>query len=87
MIHARTDYGRIQDPAGLIPGDEPVFLIRGKDICGPGAIRAWAQLARLAKANPNIIEAANRQADMMEEYQSCHTVQVPDMPDGSERTF
>lgn len=32
MKHAREDYNRIQDPAGLIPDGEPVFLIRGKDI-------------------------------------------------------
>lgn len=31
MIHARPDYDPIQDPRGLIPDDEPVFLIRGQD--------------------------------------------------------
>ena len=29
MKHARDDYNRIQDPAGKIPEDEPVFLLRG----------------------------------------------------------
>ncbi|MEQ1761584.1 MAG: hypothetical protein ABL984_00430 [Pyrinomonadaceae bacterium] len=31
MKHARKDYNRIQDPAGLIPEDEPVFLFRAQD--------------------------------------------------------
>ena len=31
MIHSRKDYNRIQDPLNLIPNDEPVFLLRGKD--------------------------------------------------------
>lgn len=31
MLHSRKDYMRIQDPAGLIPADEPVFLLRAQD--------------------------------------------------------
>jgi hypothetical protein len=29
--HARPDYDRIQDPAGKIPENEPVFLLRAQD--------------------------------------------------------
>ena len=32
MKHSRKDYMRIQDPANLIPDDEPVFLLRGQDV-------------------------------------------------------
>lgn len=42
MKHARADYDRIQDPAGLIPEDEPVFLLRGQDIFAPQRLRDWA---------------------------------------------
>jgi hypothetical protein len=31
MKHAREDYQRIQDPAELIPADEPVMLFRAQD--------------------------------------------------------
>lgn len=31
MRHAREDYNRIQDPAGKIHEDEPVFLMRAQD--------------------------------------------------------
>ena len=42
MIHARDDYNRIQDPAGLIPADEPVFLLRGQDPAAPNTVDRWA---------------------------------------------
>lgn len=33
MLHARSDYNRIQDPSGKIPADEPVMLFRAQDEC------------------------------------------------------
>jgi hypothetical protein len=83
MKHARPDYDRIQDPAGLIPAEEPVFLIRGQDIAAPVAIRAWAAEAEVHGAEPNIIEAALSQADAIERWQGTDGAdrwKVPDMP-------
>lgn len=80
MIHARTDYDRIQDPAGLIPADEPVFLIRGKDQCGPAAVRAWAAEANVRGADPKMIAAALEHAFRMQQWQWDRGSQVPDMP-------
>ena len=41
MVNARQDYNeRVQDSAGLIPSQEPVFLIRGQDEVGHLAVRA-----------------------------------------------
>jgi len=57
MKHARPDYDRIQDPAGQIHEDEPVFLIRATDTVSGDAVRAWADLAEAAGAAPNIVEA------------------------------
>lgn len=45
MIHARDDYNRIQDPAGKIADDEPVFLIRAQDDRMITMLRAYARLA------------------------------------------
>ena len=43
--HERSDYNeRIQDSAGLIPEDEPVFLLRGQDPAAPAALEAYANL-------------------------------------------
>lgn len=44
MKHARSDYDRIQDPEGLIPENEPVFLLRGKDILSPAFVDMYAEM-------------------------------------------
>ena len=44
MKHAREDYNRIQDPAGLIPADEPVFLLRGQDEFTPKMMALYVKL-------------------------------------------
>lgn len=80
MRHARPDYDRIQDPAGLIPIDEPVFLIRGKDLAAPVAVRAWADEAERIGASADIVRAARAMADFMHSYQCNVEAKVPDMP-------
>ena len=79
MIHARKDYNRIQDPSGLIPENEPVFLIRAKDKVGAHTVRMWAVFAKSAGASKAIIGAALDQAEKMEAWPE-H--QIPDMPEG-----
>lgn len=44
MKHARDDYNRIQDPAGKIPADEPVFLLRARDKYAARAVLYYAEL-------------------------------------------
>ncbi|HYF56693.1 MAG TPA: hypothetical protein VEA41_20745 [Salinarimonas sp.] len=84
MRHARTDYDRIQDPAGIIPEDEPVFLIRGQDKTAADTVRFWAAEAKRAGAGQTIIDLALEQADRMEEWAK-H--KVPDLPaDGTEQS-
>ena len=80
MKHARQDYDRIQDPAGKIPEDEPVFLIRGQDRAGPATVRFWASEATRAGARPDIVQRALQWADEMEKWQLAHGNKVPDMP-------
>ena len=83
MRHSRLDYNRIQDPAGLIPDTEPVFLIRGQDIVGPDAVLAWADLAEKAGADRSIIDGARDQARRMRIYQRNRGAKTPDMPEGA----
>jgi len=47
MKHARADYDRIQDPAGLIPEDEPVFLLRGQDKLAWHIVKMYGYCASL----------------------------------------
>lgn len=100
MRHARDDYNRIQDPALhdptlLSPGstsigeDEPVFLIRAKDICAPIAVRAYADLVRMAAKSTVDVDAQRRAlilanvaddwAFYMESWQYHHSVKLPDL--------
>jgi hypothetical protein len=83
MIRGRKDYDRIQDPAGLIPDDEPVFLIRGKDMVGPLTVSAWADLAAAAGADDTIVETARQHAHAMEKWQLENGSKIPDMPEGA----
>jgi hypothetical protein len=41
MKHLHEKFDRIQDPAGKIGEDEPVFLLRAKDIFMPKMLRAY----------------------------------------------
>jgi hypothetical protein len=80
MKHARSDYNRIQDPENLIPDDEPVFLIRGKDKVAPSTVEAWAALAEQAGASAEIVYAARQQAARMKLWQDSKGCQIPDAP-------
>lgn len=54
MRHARADYNRIQDPLNLIGEDEPVFLLRAKDVSAPFVVRFWAAAqAGIPEGNSN----------------------------------
>ena len=79
MKHARPDYDRIQDPDGLIPKDEPVFLIRGQDVSAPLVVEFWASIVQAKGGSPHIIAAARGQAEAMRKWQE-KNVKVPDMP-------
>lgn len=78
MIHARTDYtDRIQDSAGLIPIDEPVFLIRGQDKVSADAVRAYANLHRLNGGSDLVYVKAMAHADLMEAWPLKKSADVP----------
>jgi len=87
MRHARDDYNRIQDPAGLIPEDEPVFLIRGQDALAPVVLAFWAAQAEERGARKAIVRAALKQRDRIIEWQRVHGSKTPDMPEGSGRNL
>jgi hypothetical protein len=78
MRHAREDYERFQDPAGLIPDDEPVFLIRGQDQIGATVVQVYALFAELAGADPDLVQRCRDQADRMANWPK-H--KVPDLAD------
>jgi len=48
MKHEREDYSRIQDSGGLIPEDEPVFLLRAQDVVNTENIGGWRRYAAVS---------------------------------------
>jgi len=80
MQHARQDYNRIQDPTGLIPDDEPVFLLRAQDKAAPAIVEEWANRAEYEGASPEIVQAAREHANTMRAYQAMRGCKTPDMP-------
>ena len=66
MKHLGTEYNeRIQDTAGKIPEDEPVFLLRGQDELASRAVKFYAQLALENGVAPEQVQAITRQAQAM----------------------
>ncbi len=78
MKHARDDYNsRIQDTEGKIPEDEPVFLIRGQDMAGPGAVRAWAELNEALGGDADLTTSAYAQAERMAHWMPRKIADLP----------
>lgn len=78
MGFGRDDYDQ-RTPFGDIPADEPVFVIRGRDVAGPDTLRAYAMAASKAGAARRLVLSVERHASAMEEYQLRHGSKVPDL--------
>jgi hypothetical protein len=76
MKHARPDYDRIQDPEGLIPDDEPVFLLRAQDRLAWHVVKIYAWTAELA-GRPEIADLCREHANKMKAWPVKKT---PDLP-------
>ncbi len=81
MIHARADYNRIQDPAGIIPDDEPVFLLRARDVSAPAVVRRWADIHAQQGGDPLMASMARKHAERMEVWQAANGSKVADLPE------
>jgi hypothetical protein len=70
MLHAREDYARIQDPAGKIGEDEPVFLIRATDIVAADVVHHWAILNHEAGGDEELSNLALEHARRIRVWQA-----------------
>lgn len=68
MKHARDDYNRIQDPAGLIPDDEPVFLLRAQDKHAAETLRWYAAEVHARGGSADIVNRTLDQAKRMDAW-------------------
>lgn len=76
MKHAREDYDRFQDPAGLIPEDEPVVLLRGQDSLAVRALEYYAELCEDNQA-PDIAAKVKEHVALMKQWPK---KKIPDLP-------
>lgn len=80
MKHARSDYNRIQDPAKLIPEDEPVFLLRGQDKFAPQMLDHYLELMFGVVKDQKMFDLVSQLQDDMMDWQVEHRVKIPDLP-------
>lgn len=79
MKHARDDYAPIQDPRGIIPEDEPVFLLRGQDQFAPHCLLDYA--ARCEETGlTDMAQRVREHAGAMFRWQENKTKKLPDVP-------
>lgn len=77
MKHAREDYNRIQDPAGLIPEDEPVLLVRAQDKHFGLVARFYQLLVKMDDGDQRIIDAIESHLPLADAWP---VKKSPDMP-------
>lgn len=80
MRHARPDYDRFQDPAGLIPEDEPVILIRGQDQAAIPAMEAWCAAHLAAGGDVAVANLVYEHIARVADWQENHAYKVADLP-------
>lgn len=68
MRHAREDYNRFQDPARLIPEDEPVFILRGQDKYAARTVNFYADLVEENKGSVDVVNATRELANWMRDW-------------------
>ena len=79
MIHAREDYNRIQDPEGKIAEDEPVFMVRAKDILSKDVMRYWAARHIKEGGDREMAQMVLDHANLAEEWQKKNGCKVADL--------
>lgn len=82
MLHERNDYNkRIQDSAGIIPDDEPVFLLRAQDNLAPNILREYAVRVN-KKGNREMADRVWEHAAAMEKWRGDNQDKIknPDAP-------
>lgn len=80
MIHARDDYNRIQDPAGKIAANEPVFLLRAKDKLAPELMHYWARRLSEEGGDTRMAAMVHKHAELAKEWQKKNGCKLPDLP-------
>lgn len=88
MKHARKDYDRIQDPLNLIPVSEPVFLLRGQDVCAVDMLAHYCNLLQkkgvipeqtFSAAQHPLVTSIQNHIELVRQWQRNVALKNPDM--------
>lgn len=66
-----SKYGQVDIPG--IPDDEPVFILRGKDLATPDAVRGYADFANDEGSSAEFCNSVLVRADEIQNWQDEHT--------------
>jgi hypothetical protein len=81
MKHARSDYDRIQDPAGKIGTDEPVFIARAKDKHFIPLLEWYRTLvAEDSAGDKRMLPLLDAHIKLASDWQFEHGCKTPDLP-------
>jgi len=82
MSDPTADSGRFRKDASRAleraADDEPIFVLRARDLIAPETVREWAYRAAKAGAPREKVVEARACADAMEDWQLEHDRKVPD---------
>lgn len=68
----------VQDPSGRIPEDEPVFLLRGRDLLSVQLVLEWAKRYGELGGDPARVKVVRDHAQKMQEWQNNVELKYPD---------
>ncbi len=68
MKHAHEKYDGVQDAGGVIPDDEPVFLLRATDPMAVETIKYWIRWSRINGVNMDNLDGVTYHLRKMHEY-------------------
>jgi hypothetical protein len=88
MKHAREDYNRIQDPANLIPEDEPVFLLRAQDLFYVDTLRYYRSLLQHNGSGTGMRDSVTAHIDASIRWRNKNweKIKMPDLPKAKENS-
>ncbi len=58
--------------------DEPLFVLRARDVLAPRVVRFWADIAVLREVDPNKVLEARSLANLMEKWAETNGSKIPD---------
>lgn len=82
MRHLRQKYASLIDPTNRFGKDEPVFVLRAKDVLAPQVLRHWAYSLIAAGGDARMAKGVLWWADQFEAWAAQNGHKLPDLDEG-----